>query len=206
MNSVNAAFGFRPTRTMSGAPANETMNPYPIASAYNTAIYTGDPVTMLSDGTIGIGVAGSPCLGIFAGVNYQVTAPQANGNSFIFSPYWPASQAVKTGTIAYANIIDSPDMVFEVQESDASGNAGTPLALADVNLNVNFLIRAGNAATGQSQSTINNASENTTPTLNMKILGLAPFPSGVNPVGNFAVWLVTWNNHLFKGGAGTTGI
>ena len=205
MNGVSAPFGFRPVRTMSGAPMAEAQNKYAIAGGYATAIYTGDPVIMLSDGTIGIGVAGSPGLGIFAGCHYELATPQANGNSFIASPIWPASQTVKTGTVVEAMVIDSPDMVFEVQETDAAGAAGTPLALADRNLNINFLIVAGNAATGQSKVSINNASENTTITLNMKILDIAPFPSGINPVGNFAVWLVTWNNHLFKSG-GTTGL
>lgn len=203
MNGVNAPFGLTPVRTRSGAPIAEATNQYAIASAYATAIYTGDPVIMLSDGTIGIGVAGSPSLGVFAGCKFQLTAPQANGQSFVFSPYWPASQAVKSGTVVEAMVVDSPDLVMMVQEADASGNAGTPLALADRNLNINFLIQAGTAATGQSRSTINNASENTTITLNLKILDLAPIPGNV--VGNFAIWLCAWNNHLFQS-QGTTGI
>jgi hypothetical protein len=203
MANTNAPFGLTPIRTMSGAPIAEATNQYNIASAYATSIFTGDPVTMLSDGTIGIGVAGSPCLGIFAGCKYQLPAPQANGSSFVFSPYWPASTTAKTGTVVEAMILDSPDLVFMVQETDAAGAAGTPLALADRNLNVNFLVGAGNTATGQSTSSINNASENTTITLNLKILDLAPIPGNV--VGAFARWLVTWNNHLFKS-QGTTGI
>ncbi len=204
MNGTNAPFGLRPTRVLSSAQVMEMTNQYYIASAYNTAIYTGDPVTMLSDGTIGIGVAGSPCLGVFAGCKYQSATPGPSGLQWNFSPYWPANTVAKTGTVVEAMVIDSPDVVFEIQESNGSGAAGTPLALADRNLNINLYIPAGVAATGQSQATINNATENTTPTLNMKILDLAPIPGNV--VGNFAVWLVSWNNHLFKGGAGTTGI
>lgn len=204
MNGVDGAFGLRPTRVLSSAQVMEMTNQYYIAGGYNTAIYSGDPVTMLSDGTIGIGVAGSPCLGIFAGCKFQTSVPGPSGLQYNFSPYWPASQAVKTGTVVEAMVIDSPDIVFEVQESNGSGAAGTPLALADRNLNINLYVPAGNTLTGQSKATINNATENTTPTLNMKILDLAPIPGNV--VGNFAVWLVSWNNHLFKGGAGTTGI
>ncbi len=204
MNGVNAPFGFNPVRTLSGAPIAEATNQYAIASGYATSIYTGDPVTVLADGTIGIGVAGAACLGIFAGCKYQTPAPQANGSSFIFSPYWPASTVAKTGTVVEAMILDGDDVVFTVQESDGAGAAGTPLTLADRNLNINFLIQAGTPATGQSRVTINNASEATTATLNMKILDLAPIPGNV--VGNFAVWLVTWNNHIFKGGTGTAGV
>lgn len=203
MNGVDGAFGLRPVRTMSGAPIVEATNQYAIASGYATAIYRGDPVTMLSDGTIGIGVAGSPMLGIFAGCKYQTPAPQANGQSYIFSPYWPASTTVKTGTVVEAMVIDSPDLIMEVQESNGSGAAGTPLALADRNLNANLYIPAGNTTTGISKATVNNATENTTITLNVKIIDLAPIPGNV--VGDFAIWLVAWNNHLLRSG-GTTGI
>lgn len=204
MNGVNAPFGFKPIRTQSGAPISQALNQYYIASGYATAIYTGDPVTVLADGSIGIGVAGSACLGIFAGCKYQTVAPQANGQSFIFSPYWPASTVVKTGTVVEAMVLDSPDLVFAVQEDNGAGAAGTPLALADRNLNINFAIQAGTPATGQSKTTINNTTEATTATLNMKILDIAPLPG--NPVGNFAVWLVTWNNQIMKGGTGTAGV
>jgi hypothetical protein len=205
MNGVNAPFGLRPTRTQSGAPTSEAQNQYAIASGYATNIFTWDPVTVLADGTIGIAVAGAASLGLFVGCKYQSVAPQANGSSFIFSPYWPASTTVKTGTVVEAMVIDSPDLVMEVQETDATGAAaGTPLALADRNLNINFVVNAGTTATGQSRVTINNASEATTATLNLKILDIAPIPG--NPVGNFAVWLVTWNNHIMKGGTGTAGV
>lgn len=201
---VNSPMGFQPVRKLDGSAWTYSSNQYYIASAYNTAIFTGDPVTMLSDGTIGIGVAGSPCLGIFMGCKYQTSTPQANGQSFVFSPMWTANLTVKSGTVVEAMIVDDPLTVFNVQETNGSGAAGTPLALDDRNLNINFLIGSGNSATGQSTSSINNATENTTPTLNMKILDLTPQPGNV--VGSFANWLVTWNNHLFKGGAGTTGI
>jgi hypothetical protein len=206
MNGVNAPFGFTPVRKLDGSAWSVSQNQYYIASGYNTAIFTGDPVTMLSDGTIGIGVAGSPCLGIFAGCKYYSSTPDSSGHRWQFKPNWVANTTVPAGTVVEALVIDDPNTVFSAQETNGSGAAGTPLALADRNLNINFLIGSGNAATGQSTSSINNASEADTATLNMKILDLAPFPAGTNPVGSFAVWLVTWNNHLFKGGAGTTGI
>ena len=62
----------------------------------------------------------------------------------------------------------------------------------------------GNTATGLSGASIDNASEDTTATLNLKILDLTPKPGNV--VGSFANWLVAWNNHEFKGGTGTAGV
>lgn len=200
---VNAPLGLQPVRKLDGSAWTVSTNKYNIASAYGTSLFTGDPVTLLSDGTIGIGVAGAACVGVFWGCKYQLPGAQSP-NTFQFSPYWPASTTVKTGTTIEALLIDDPNVVFNIQETNASGAAGTPLALADRNLNINFRIGTGNTATGQSATSIDNASEADTNTLNLKLLDLTPVPGNV--VGSFANWLVTWNNHLFKGGVGTTGV
>lgn len=195
---TNAPQGLNPVRYRDGSPWNGATNQYSITSGYNTSVFTNDPVATLSDGTIGIGVAGSPCRGIFQGCKFMTPL-----NTFTFSPYWPANQTVATGTTPIAMIADTPNLVFSVQETDASGNAGTPLALADRNLNINFRIGSGVTASGMSTTSINNASENTTPTLNLKILDLDPTPGNV--VGAYANWLCSWNNQDFLSG-GTTGV
>lgn len=197
---TNAPQGLVPVRYLNGSPWNGATNQYNIASAYATSLFTGDPVTTLADGTIGIGVAGAACRGVFMGVKYIAT----NGTP-IFSPYWPASTVAQTGTTPQALIADDPNLVFSVQETNAAQTgAGTPLALADRGLNINFVVGTGNTATGQSTTSLNNETEAVTSTLNLKILDLDPTPGNV--VGNYANWLVTWNNHQFKGGQGTTGV
>ena len=194
---VNAPQGLRPVRYLNGAPWVGTLNAYPIASGYNTAIYTQDPVISLSDGTIGIGVAGSAYRGVFMGVKYNDST-----NYPKFMPYWAASTATYGSAQATALILDDPNMVFDIQES-ASSPPGTPLALADRNLNANFAVAAGSTATGLTGTYLNNASEATTSTLNLKIIDLTPVPGNV--VGNYANWLVTWNTHELKS-VGTTGV
>lgn len=202
MNGTNAPFGLKPVRLQNGGAYTGGGTPYTIASAYGTSIFSGDPVVTLADGTIGIGVAGSAILGVLDHVEYQPATGQP------YFGYWLASSTAKTGTTITAYVHDNPEIIFQVQESDGSGTAGTPLALADVFLNANFYVGTGNGAInpeGQSGTTINNATEQTTATLNLKILGLSPFAPGVNPVGNFAVWDVVINNHQLKGGTGTAG-
>lgn len=196
---TNAPNGLVPVRKLDGSCWSVSQNKYNIASGYATSIYTGDPVTLLSDGTIGIGVAGSACLGVFMGCEYYNTT-----GTYVFSPYWPASTTVQTGSVVLAKVIDDPNVVFTVQETDGSSGAGTPLALADRNLNINFTVGTGTTATGRSGASINNTTENTTATLNLKLLDLDPTPGNV--VGSYANWLVTWNNHVFKGGTGTAGV
>lgn len=112
--------------------------------------------------------------------------------------YWPGNPGVLNGSVVEALVIDDPDTVFSVQETNNLGAAGTPLALADRGLNINFLYTAGSTSTGQSAVSIDNTTEAVTATLNCKILQLDPTPG--NAVGNFANWLVTINNHLYKGG------
>jgi hypothetical protein len=160
-------------------------------------LFRGDPVTTLADGTLGVGVAGATCVGVFWGVKYTDSTGVVK-----FMNYWPGNPGVLTGSVVEALVIDDPNTVFSVQETSGTGTAGTPLALADRGLNINFLYTAGSTATGTSAVSINNASEADTSTLNCKILQLDPTPG--NAVGAFANWHVTLNNHFYRGG--TTGI
>ena len=101
-------------------------------------------------------------------------------------------------------IEDDPNLVMDVQETDGSSAAGTPLAAADINLNINYAVGSGTTATGQSTTSINNTTEAVTTTLNLKLMALTPNPTNV--IGNFANWLCAWNNHELNGGSGTSGI
>ena len=190
---TNAPNGLIPVKKLDGSAWTGATNPYQIANTYGTALFRGDPVTRLADGTIGVGVAGSAILGVFWGVKYTDSTGVVK-----FMNYWPGNPGVLTGSTVEALVIDDPDTVFSVQETSGTGTAGTPLALADRGLNINFLYTAGSTATGQSAVSINNASEADTSTLNCKIIDLDPTPG--NAVGNYANWLVTINNHLYRGG------
>lgn len=190
---TNAPNGLIPVKKLDGSAWTGATNSYQIANTYATALFRGDPVTRLADGTIGVGVAGAACLGVFWGVKYTDSTGVVK-----FMNYWPGNPGVLTGSTVEALIIDDPDTVFSVQETSGTGTAGTPLALADRGLNADFLYTAGSTATGQSAVSLNNATEATTATLNLKIIDLDPTPG--NTVGNFANWLVTINNHLYNGG------
>lgn len=194
---TNAPNGFQPVKKLDGSAWTGATNPYQIASTYATALFRGDPVTTLADGTLGVGVAGATCVGVFWGVKYTDSTGVVK-----FMNYWPGNPGVLTGSVVEALVIDDPNTVFSVQETSGTGTAGTPLALADRGLNINFLYTAGSTSTGSSAVSINNATEADTNTLNCKILQLDPTPG--NAVGAFANWLVTLNNHFYRGG--TTGI
>lgn len=194
---TNAPNGLVPVKKLDGSAWTGATNSYTIASTYATALFRGDPVTILNDGTLGVGSAGAACVGVFWGVKWIDSTGRVR-----FENYWPGNPGVLTGSTVEAMVIDDPNTVFSIQETSGTGTAGTPLALADVGLNANFLYTAGSTATGTSAVSLNNATENTTDTLNLKILGLDPTPG--NAVGNFANWLVTLNNHRYK--TGVTGV
>ena len=195
--NTNAPQGLKPVRYMDGTAYTGKTNRYEIAGSYATAIGKNDPVAVLADGTIGIGVAGSQCRGVLQEVEFTNSS-----GVFTKQPNWPAAQAIKTGTKAYAFVADDPALLFDVQETDGSSAAGTPLALADRNLNINFAIGAPNTL-GVSTTSISNTTEAVTATLNMKIVNLSDYPG--NALGNFANWLVTWNTHDLKS-VGTLGV
>lgn len=190
---TNAPNGFQPVKKLDGSAWTGATNPYEIVTTYATAIFRGDPVTIGSSGFLEVGTAGNTCVGVFWGVKYTDSTGVVR-----FQNYWPGNPGVLTGSTVEALVIDDPATVFSVQETSGTGTAGTPLALADRGLNINFLYTAGSTSTGSSAVSINNASEGTSNTLNCKILQLDPTPGNV--VGNFANWHVVLNNHLYNGG------
>lgn len=195
---TNGALGLNPYSMHGGAPYSGATNRYLINPApYATSIFTGDPVSM-SAGYVVIGTAGSAIIGVFQGCKYT----NALGVQ-VFSPYWPASTAILSGSTITALVIDDPNVIYSIQETNASAVAGTPLAQATgPGFNFNFLYTAGSTVTGLSAVSLNNASSGTT--ANLKVIALDPTINNV--VGAFANWLVRINNDVFAGGTGTAAL
>jgi len=107
----NGPRGFAPVRAASGTPSRS--NEYEILGTYATKIYSGQPVTLFTDGYVRVLVAATDViLGVFDGVEYIDT----NGDTR-FSPYWPAPGAVKTGTKVKARVFDNPDEQFLIKST-----------------------------------------------------------------------------------------
>ena len=192
---VNAAFGLKPIRYLNGASWNDAVNEYVIDSGYNTSIFTNDPVTFANDGTINIGVAGSAIIGVFMGCKYI----DPNGN-YVASPYWPAATSVQAGSSVIAFVADDPNIIFDVQTNSSVGLTQTNIAT-----NANFAAGAGSTVSGQSGYVLDQSTSGTTSTLNLKILRFTQNPINAPgiPYNNAEVMI---NNHIYKGGTGTTGI
>jgi hypothetical protein len=212
---TNAPIGLVPVKYLSGAPFNDAMNPYQIVSGYGTSIFRGDPVAFDTNGTLKIAAAGSVIVGVFWGCTYQTTTGIA---PYTPSNYWPASTSTANSAPAIAYVIDDPDVVFTIQETNGSGVAGTALTQTAVGQNFNFLVGSGTTLTGISTTSLNNASGPTTSTANLKIIQFDPNiantagttmngapPSPATSGTAFQNWLVLINNHAYKGGTGTVG-
>ena len=145
MANVNAPFGFRPTRHITGGTPGRT-NGFSIASGYGTSIYYGDPVRSDGNGGIILATNAAAILGIFLGVNF--TAPDG---SIIFSPKWTASQALKAGSKAMALVCDDEMQLYEVMTAGSLSDAEVGLLV-----NVDFST-AGNDQSGYSRAAVTGA-------------------------------------------------
>lgn len=188
MANTFAPFGFAQYFGDGATPTYELV-PRQIALTAD-AIYSGDPVTSQSNGTIAQASAGTTQI---AGIFYGCTYVSATLNRKVWSPYWPGSGSALANTTVTAYIANDPNARFLVQSGTASA-----VALTDVGANINFAIGTADALSGQSgayadQSTINPA----TSTLPFRIWDLVTFPPGANgtdssSAGNFIV--VGFNN------------
>ncbi len=189
MANSDTPFGLKPVRYMSGAPYNGAVNPYSTAAGDATAIFVGDPVIISGtaqtiDGQIYQDVdqaaTGDVIVGVVISVDNALGSGAGGRDSTIH-------RAASTQRIVY--VADDPNLLFEIQE--VSG--GTPLTANDIGLNANFVVAAGNATTGKSGVELNNATEATTNTLDLQIVGFQNRPD--NEVGEHAKWLVRINRH-----------
>lgn len=206
---VNAPNGLVPVNTGNGNTWNGQTTPYPITATYNSSIYTGDPVTLGTAGTVIVAVASQSVLGVFAGCEYQISSNKYT----IRFPYWPANPGVVSGTQPTAFVIDDPRVRFTVQEANTSDAAGTALTQAAVGNNANIVLSTGNTVTGQSRAFLDNTTSATTIIGMVKIVGLDPGISlgvastsgtagGPQPGGTaFQNWIVEIDNSVFKAGS-----
>lgn len=189
MANVDTPRGLKPVRYMSGAPYNGAVNAYSTATGDGTAIFIGDPVIISGTAQTINGViyqdvdqaaTGDVIVGVVVGVDPMLGSGAGGRDSTIH-------RAASTQRILY--VADDPNLLFEIQE--VSG--GTALTANDIGLNANFVVGTGNATTGLSGVELNNATEATTNTLDLQIVGFANRPD--NEVGEHAKWLVRINRH-----------
>lgn len=195
---IDKPSGLVPFRHLLSSTWNNQTNgasSYTIRSGYNTSIFSGDYVIYNAGdrGYLipGTGATNEQIVGVFAGCQYKDST-----GLLVSKPYWPAN-TVGTDIVAY--LYDDPFIVYNIQCGDSVG-AVNALLISHIGNNCNIEFDAGNTSSGITSSYLDLNDLNTPAGLNVKIVGLTPYPGG-NAFGlahNNA--LVVINNHILKAG------
>lgn len=220
---TNAPQGFQPRQYLDGTPWSGQQSSYLIngnvsggATSYATSIFTGDLVSLLSDGTIGKTAAGTNAsIGVFVGCKYADV-----NNNMVFLPYWPASTPTYLNANIEAFVVDDPNVLFDAQVVGTAPSGGSNTGsvntiniglnangnyLSDLNFNYNINVGTGSTISGQSGAYIDMTTQGTGATLQLKLIRLTPRPGNTFGLA-YNNGLVLINNHVYKGGTGTAGI
>lgn len=185
MANANTQFGLRPARYLGGAAYTGGVNLYSVPSSDGTAFFLGDPVKLNGTAqTIGDttypdviqAATGDKIVGVVVGVL------PATRDSTIYR---------EASTQRVVAVCDDPNMLFEIQES----SGGTAFTINDIGLNANFVVGSGSTTTGMSAVEIDNSTEATTNTLDLKIVSMVSRADVA--VGANAKWLVRINRHSY---------
>ena len=164
--TVSAPYGLKPVNLIGGQVFAGSTRLMQIASGYATNIFYGDLVKRISDGTIELDsgtTTATPC-GIFLGVQFT------NGSTGQVQQqqYYPASQAIKSGTQIFAVVADDPDTLFQV--AVVSGTTViTGVGISAIGNNATLVQNAGSTITGNSAVAILDTTA-TTNTLPIRII------------------------------------
>lgn len=192
--TVSAPYGLKPINLIGGqvfAGATRLLN---IASAYNTSIFYGDVVKLVSTGTIekDTGQATATPVGVFLGCSYV----NAQGQT-VFAQYFPANTTAPTGTTITAYVADDPDQLFKValvsgQTEDGNGLTIAFLGRTIIGTNVELVQNTGSTVTGDSKIGVYSAAgATTTASLPLRVVDVVP--DTANSSGNFCEVIVKWN-------------
>ena len=174
--------GAEPVNTLSASGSySGKVRHIKIASAYDTAIFYGDFVKLVSAGTLEKAavttavVAGT--VGIFVGCSY--TDPSSS--QMTFNQTFPADTAA-SDIMAY--VVDDPKLVFKMQGDEAIAQTG-------LGNNISAVSTAGSTSIGRSKNALDGGSIATTNSLPLRVLEFVDGPTSA--VGDaFTDCLVTY--------------
>lgn len=172
-----------------------------VATAYGTAIFCGDPVKKVSDGTVNISAAGEAVYGIVKSVRYLDAAGRIIDRSYV-----PASTAytVDRQRTLVEVIIAYPGVWFECCANALIADVATARTYCDENVN-HVATAAGNTGTGRGGYQLNIGGHATTAN-QWRLIDLVDDPLN-DPTQTQHRWIVENNlAHNFPGAFSTTGI
>lgn len=170
----------------------------PVASAYATVLYNGDPVKALSDGTIAVATPGDAIFGVFhdAQQYYDGTIVRSGGKLPVST--WGSNMSRQS----LARIILARGQIFEADCDD--GTTFTTLATFQDAVEENVEWATGTAVNDQSGAVLDISTNNTTNTLSVKIEGI-PNPQTQDFASDRVKLWVSFNLIQSEGSGSTTG-
>jgi len=164
--TVSAPYGLKPVNLIGGQVFAGSTRLMQIASGYATNIFYGDLVKRISDGTIekDTGTTTATPVGIFLGVQFT------NGSTGQVQQqqYYPASQAIKSGTQIFAVVADDPDTLFQVAVVSGTTTI-SGVGISAIGNNATLVQNAGSTTSGNSAVAILDSTA-TTNTLPIRII------------------------------------
>jgi len=193
MSNQVEKFGLRPYRKLDGTPLVGAQNRYKIANGYATAIFQGDLVRPLTDGTVvrSVGNTSYAVIGVFNGCFYNDPTTQKP----TYSNYYPGGITPTQGQIT-AFVVDDPDAVFLM-------NADAVFAQADLFRNYSLTTDTGSTTTGISEVMLDVGVSGTAGTFAVQAIDISQDPENDDQTTSNANVLVRINNHFYRqGGTG----
>ena len=145
--TVSAPYGLKPVNLIGGQVFAGSTRLMQIASGYATNIFYGDLVQRVAGGTIekDIGTTTATPCGIFLGVSFT----NSSTGQVQQQQFYPASQAIKSGTQIFAVVADDPDTLFQV--AVVSGTTViTGVGITAIGNNATLVQNAGSTTSGNS--------------------------------------------------------
>lgn len=179
MANANTPRGLVPLRDAASRPVSGGLEMFFVPASDATALYIGDPVVKNGSadaaGLAGVvrATAGGPITGVVEGFMPNGTTDMAGFRA--------------ASTAAYVLVNTDPNTLYEIQEDGVGGQ----LSAADIGLNADFIVAAGNAFNKRSGVMLDTSTKAATATLPLKIIGLSQRPG--NEFGAYAKVVVKIN-------------
>ena len=207
MSSVSRLNGFRPVKTLTGAPFNGQGELAFVPASDSTVIMVGDAVKLLGDARAATGAptvtrvsgASDVAFGIVIGILFSGVGDTAN-----VPPVTDLNTPMyrRASTDRYLLVCTDPNVIYEAQYLTTSVAAAT--ITANVGLNGSWDVTAGSTTAGTSGMSIAALSA-TTATLPLKVVGFPNRPDNI-PGDTYFSYYVKLNNTTNGTGTGSTGV
>lgn len=192
---ANYAAGFRPVKSITGAPYSGACTMYVVAGAEAVSVGVGDLVKLSNEAAVGgysavetLAAAGDVILGAVVGICMTVAdGSMTNGASPVLDTPVYIDGAV-TGT-RYVYVADDPNLIFQTQ-------ASSTYTVDQIGLNAQPTVTTVSTSTGASTMKMDTTTLAATNTHGLRVVGVVQSPDNTIGAAGSAV-LVKINRHAF---------